>query len=467
MIRCTLALALLTSVQITPTSKPARVIDGFDPVSPAIGKDARGPGCSGPLASSLPQHGPVAVYAEKVQKTFFVYADAGGAPDQSASNLVLMAGYYDHAGGTVSGPMLIGVVRGDARQNPTLAIDHEGYLLVFSSGAGDAPGQIFRSLEPYSITRFRKMPAPHFAIPQPWSSEHGLLVVHTDPAGGVLVSTTADGSTWAPPRPVVASGVSAFLSGRNGTRLGIAFVRSGKDGAHAAGELCYAETRDGGATWATAGGQRVALPVGPSDSQPRVFDYREANQIVTLKDLTFDSAGSPVVVYLLGSTALGENAPQTWATARFSRRDWVISGLITSDHPCDTGALYLDQRGMWVLLATTAAGPQPQAPGGDLVAWSSYDGGRSWNSQPLTHAQKFNHNGVSRPVNAQPDFYALWADAGTPSHIYFATQAGKVFSLPLHTKGGTGKPVPVPAVEASRPGAGAPPVSATQPGVGP
>ena len=67
--------------------------------------------------------------------------------------------------------------------------------------------------------------------------------------------------------------------------------------------------------------------------------------------------------------------------------------------------------------------------------WLSEDGGQSWSMEKqLTKNSPYNHTYVRRPVNAQPEFYAFWADGHarepSPSKFYFSNQAGEVFELP-------------------------------------
>jgi hypothetical protein len=66
----------------------------------------------------------------------------------------------------------------------------------------------------------------------------------------------------------------------------------------------------------------------------------------------------------------------------------------------------------------------------------------------VTQGSAMNHNYVRRPVNAHPDFYAYWADGNpdtlTPSHLYFANQAGaRVWQLPYDMAGESAKPLEI------------------------
>ena len=106
----------------------------------------------------------------------------------------------------------------------------------------------------------------------------------------------------------------------------------------------------------------------------------------------------------------------------------------------------MEAEGTWRLIAPTEPGPQPYNPGGEMVMWTSTDQGRSWKRlKQLTHNSTFNHTYARRPLNANPEFYALWAD-GNPrqpseSHLYFTNQRGEhVWRLPTHISGDSAAP---------------------------
>jgi len=88
-----------------------------------------------------------------------------------------------------------------------------------------------------------------------------------------------------------------------------------------------------------------------------------------------------------------------------------------------------------------------------MVMWTSSDRGESWElERQLTAESPRNHTYARRPVNAHPDFYALWADGHarepSQSHLYFCDQAGVVRVLPREMSG----PFARPAVLADPPG---------------
>ena len=84
-----------------------------------------------------------------------------------------------------------------------------------------------------------------------------------------------------------------------------------------------------------------------------------------------------------------------------------------------------------------------------MMMWASRDQGRTWRvNKVLTHDSRYNHTYARKPVNADPGFYAIWADGSalepTPSALYFATQSGEVYRLPQKMTTETAKPELVP-----------------------
>ncbi|MEZ5364084.1 MAG: hypothetical protein R2748_17530 [Bryobacterales bacterium] len=88
------------------------------------------------------------------------------------------------------------------------------------------------------------------------------------------------------------------------------------------------------------------------------------------------------------------------------------------------------------MIAPTDPGPQPYGTGGDMVMWTSQDQGASWKRRKtLTRNSPRNHTYARKPVNAHPDFYALWADGNawepSESSLYFTDREGSaVWRLP-------------------------------------
>jgi hypothetical protein len=198
------------------------------------------------------------------------------------------------------------------------------------------------------------------------------------------------------------------------------------------------ETRDFGKSWQTANGKTVSLPLTNTNNPALVYDSRADGLLVYLKDLNFDAAGNPVIMFLTskGYASGPKNGPRIWQTARWTGAEWDFKKLTTSDNNYDHGSLYIEKDGAWRVIAPTEPGPQAYNPGGEMVMWVSKNQGKSWDKiKQLTHDQNMNHTYARRPFNANPDFYALWADGNarkpSESSLYFTDQQGShVWRLP-------------------------------------
>src|SRR5690554_1449015 len=122
---------------------------------------------SGGLGTYTANHIPLAIYAEEVNKTFFVYG--GTIPGER--HLLIMASYYDHEKNRVPRPTIVHDKEGvnDPHDNPSIAMDGDGHIWVFISGRGRArPGFKYRSVEPYSVDAFEMIREEEMTYPQPW-----------------------------------------------------------------------------------------------------------------------------------------------------------------------------------------------------------------------------------------------------------------------------------------------------------
>jgi hypothetical protein len=179
-----------------------------------------------------------------------------------------------------------------------------------------------------------------------------------------------------------------------------------------------------------------------------VHDYQAEGLLVYLKEVQFDAAGRPVIVYLTsrGHEPGPANDPRTWRLARWSGHEWDLHDITTSDHNYDYGPLFNDDDAAWQLIAPTDPGPQPYGTGGQMVVWTSADQGRTWRrGKTLTHDERHNHSYARRPLGYKRDFAALWAsgDARKPSEsqLYFTDRAAThVWRLPPEMTAGAQQP---------------------------
>lgn len=401
---------------------------------------------SGGLGTYCAKHIPIACYADKADKTFFVY---GGMPKDGHTSkakrmLLIMVSYYDHKTGLVPRPtILMDKKTADAHDNPTIMLDEQGHVWVFVAAHGTArPAYIFKSVRPYDVDAFQLVRKTNFSYPQPWYLDgRGFLFLHTRYVEGrrqLYAMTSEDGIDWTEPRLLAAIDRGHYqISWRHGNKVGTAFnYHPQKGGLNARTNLYYMESRDFGKTWRNARGNKLDLPLRSVDNEALVQDYKRLKRLAYLKDLTFDPLGNPIILYVTsrGFEAGPKNSPRKWMTARWTAREWELTGLIRSDNNYDTGCLHVEKRDLWRLIAPTERGPQPFNPGGEVIAWTTDNQARSWHKHPLTMGSEFNHTYVRRPVNADPAFYALWADGHgrqpSVSRLYFADREGNVFRLP-------------------------------------
>jgi len=417
---------------------------------------------SGGFATYPQWHMPIAIHVASQRKTFFVYGGSAGHVSERGDELQHLVSYYDHATGTVPRPVRILQKRTeDAHDNPTLSIDAAGHLFVFSSAHGTSrPSYLHRSRRPYDITEWELVETTNYSYTQPWylPESRRFLFLHTLYVQGQRTlnwKTSADGRTWTAPRLLAHLERGDYqLTARLGQtdRVATAFDLHPDHGRGGTGlnyrtNIYYLETRDSGATWSTVSGQAVTPPLRDAANPALVRDYRAEDLSVYLKELTFTSAGHPVILYLTskGYNPGPESGPFQWWTARWTGKEWVFRACFTSDHNYDHGTLYVEPDGTWRIIAPSDPGPQPWGTGGEMVLWLSRDEGATWTrGRTLTSGSRFNHSYARQPVAADPGFYALWADGSplepTASDLYFCTREGEVYRLPERMTDETARP---------------------------
>jgi hypothetical protein len=429
-------------------SEPAKPADGYRGIwymNQPTGDEYRYK-YSGGFGTYPQQHVPIAIFSAAANKTFFCYGGSTGKDKE----LACMVSYFDHATGQVPRPRTVLVKKtSDAHENPTLQIDDSGHVWLFCNSHGPANNSyIFRSSAPYSIDDFEQITRTNFSYSEPWFIPgHGFLFLHTRYREGRRLlhwMTSDDGRQWSSPAPLAAVEMGHYqISNRLGDRVATTFnYHPIKGGLNARTNLYYLETSDMGQTWRTADGKIVATPLTDKHNDALVFDYESQHKLVYLKDINFDKAGRPVILYLTsGGFAPGPtNDPREWFTAQWSGDSWRKRPFTTSDHNYDFGSLYVENE-TWRIIAATERGPQLYGTGGEIVMWTSRDEGETWSKvKQLTRNSILNHTYPRRPVDANPAFYALWAD-GNPlersdSRLYFTDRDGShVWQLPTKMTG--------------------------------
>jgi hypothetical protein len=404
---------------------------------------------SGGLGTYPQQIRPMAYYSETADKTFFVY----GGSDSSNSTLYHCISYYDHQTGQVARPrILLDKETTDGHDNPSMMLDSNGYIYIFSSSHGNnRPFFVNRSTTPYSIDSFEtvlELPAGdnNASYCQPLYVEgQGFFLFHTvyNSSGRTLCyNTSSDGVTWDydwTSRPILSQmyGGQYQVSNVSGQTVGTAFNYLLNKVADNRTNLYYMQSTDFGQTWTTADGTLMTLPNTSSTGAALVHDYLSEGLRVYMKDLQYDAEGQPVIFYLTNQFDVDpDEAPHQFHIAHFDDGVWEIKDLFMTDHNYDYGQLTIEDNGTWRIIAPTIAGPQPYATGGEMAMWISEDEGDTWEMiRELTYDSDYNHTYAKQPLGADDEFYAFWADGDaygpSESSFYFTDKNGTgVWKLP-------------------------------------
>ena len=420
-------------------------------------KSPHGDKYSGGLGTYTAKHCPLAIYDDVVEKTFFVY---GGARDHRR-HLLAMIGAYDHGSQRLCRPLVVHDKQtvDDPHDNPSIALDENGFLWVFVSGRGQwRPGFIYRSCSPHSIEDgFELVLEGELTYPQPWwIAGEGFLHLFTKYTGvrELYWSRSQDGVTWSDDEKLAGmeghyqvsrrlpeggvSGLSGVGGGSAQQKVITAFNRHPEGHPDNRTDLFYLETDDLGASWRTAAGHDLKgdLPLTAPDTPARVVDFASENRLVYMKDISVDADGNPVILVITSADhrpgPMGN--PRTWTLARWQPEGWQLTPVTDTTHNYDMGSLYITDQD-WRIVAPTEPGPQHWGTGGEMAMWISEDDGWSWRlADRLTSGSVNNHAYARRPVNAHEGFYGFWAD-GNPdefsvSHLYFCNREGKVWRMP-------------------------------------
>ena len=405
---------------------------------------------SGGLGTYTAKHIPLAVYAEEVDKTFFVY----GGTIREDRYLLIMASYYDHANHRVPRPTVVHDKQGvdDPHDNPSISMDEDGHIWVFVSGRGRGrPGFKYRSAEPYSVDEFELIREQEMTYPQSWWIEgEGFIHLFTKYTRGreLYWETSPDGVEWSEHRKLAGMRGHYQSSYHLDNKVATFFNRHPDGSVDRRTDLYYAQTEDMGETWTTVEGEVLEVPLEEIDNPARVIDYESQGRLMYVVDINFDKDGNPILLYVTsgGHQPGPANEPRFWEILHWDGEEWKNHVVTRSDHNYDQGVLkvYGDR---WVIIGPTGVGPQQWQTGGEVEKWESFDQGARWEKvRSITWNSERNHKYVRRPVNAADPFYFYWAD-GNPhevskSHLYFGESSGdRYWKLPYDMEDDYAEPV--------------------------
>ena len=403
---------------------------------------------SGALGTYTAKHHPLAIYADVVDKTFFVY---GGTKSPKSKHLLCMIGEFDHSSGLVSQPLVVCDKMGvdDPHDNPSILIDDQGFIWVFVSGRGKVRmGFKYKSKKPYSIEGFEKITTEEMTYPQPKKMGSTFFNFFTKYTGvrQLYFERSKNGIHWSEDRLLAAipekkdqkSGHYQISAQYKEKKIGTFFNRHPNGIVDQRTDLYYLETKDMGETWKTADQKSISVPVTEKSSPSRVVDYLSLKNNIYLKDMVFDSKGRPICLYIRskGHMPGPENQPYEWCITKWNDSQWTTHTITTSDHNYDMGSLLFFKKELY-LVAPTAIGSQKWGVGGELQVWKSHDSGAHWiKEKNLTQNSQMNHSYVRKSENFKAPFVFFWAygDAHkfSKSELFFGNLKGEIWKLPYN-----------------------------------
>ncbi len=437
----------VTTASLSQSTIHNKKADGYKGIWFTLGQFSEyGDKYSGGLGTYTAKHIPLAIYAEKVNKTFFVYGGTTGPHDRY---LLCMAGVFDHTTGKVSKPTIVFDKQSveDPHDNPSLSMDDDGYVWVFVSGRGRGrPGYKYKSREPYSVAAFDQITEEEMTYPQPkYISGKGFLHLFTKYTGvrELYFETSPDGVTWTDDqklagmkRPEDKNSGHYQISGQHGEKV-VFFCNWHPNGnVDLRTNIYYFQSTDFGKTWTTINGTVLKTPVETVDNPALVKEFFSQGKNVYIKDVNFDENGNPIALYLAGPGHQPgpKSGLREWFVLYWNGSAWENHPITTSDHNYDTGSLFVNGN-EWMVVAPTENSPQQWGGGGEVVMWKSTNKGKTWErTKQLTNRSSRNHNYIRKVVNGKDPFLYFWAD-GNPdkmseSLLYFGDSKGNVWQLP-------------------------------------
>lgn len=453
-IRCFFLLLIFMSAGWTIHSRNAK-IPGYKGIWYTVGQSTEfGYKYSGGLGTYTADHIPQAIYVPEVDKTFFTY---GGTTRQDERHLLVMISYFDHKKGVVPKPVIVCDKVGvdDPHDNASLSVDDEGFIWVFVSGRNVSRlGMIFKSSRPYDIDCFEKICDSEMTYPQPWRIKEcgfvNLFTRYTAPNHGreLYRSVSLDGKTWSSDQKLAGMGGHYQISNIRGSKIATAFNYHPGGHADKRTNIYFVQTEDMGETWKTIDGEILQTPLTDIHGPALIHNYEAEGKLVYLNDLNFDKNGNPVILAIISNDFRPgpQGNPREWIIFLRENNRWEARKVCESSHNYDMGSLYINKN-EWLIIGPTEEGPQKYGTGGEMAVWKSTDEGRSWKKErDITQNSRRNHSYARRPLNADKDFYAYWADGNadefSESRLYFTNKKGdKVWVLPYHMESDFAKPV--------------------------
>ena len=378
-----------------------------------------------PAATFSRKNRPNAIhYTRKYDRTYFTFADAGKSPE-----IV----YFDRDTGCFTEPVKVGEtpLPHDAHGNPSLLIDHEGYLYVFYGSHG-TPTLMKRSIHPEDITSW----GPEVSIgtcttyPQAYQvNSTTLLLFYRQGMGQFGFRRSKDkGATW--------SNFAKLVDFGEGVRIYLISIQGNDGSLHVAWtpwythvpirlNVYYAYSDDEGVTWRAKDDEDLAIPISLTNAD---LVFNTGSYDTRMDDIQLDEENNPCILTLNGPKLGTETSVLVnWYFSKWNGAEWKTYRVAGGDHKFDAGSLLVV--GSTRFRAYLPSGvSQKGEDGGEIQEWTSKDGGLTWaKTRDLTSRSQFSHNYVKTVVNSTSDLRILWSYGDSTPTGSYNTRTSKIY----------------------------------------
>jgi len=218
--------------------------------------------------------------------------------------LLIMVSYYDHKTGMVPRPRILLVVKRTPRSKPDAGNGCDGPTVDLRRMLWDSATFVHLPRRGAVLHRLIRAGCEKaFSWPQPWYLEgRGFVLFYTvydDSINRLCAISSKDGMSWS--EPTVLAAIEAGhsqVSWRFKDKVGTAFEYFPRK---RRSMLVPISTTWRPATSPDMGeckGEKLDLPLTTVDNKAMVQDYAASGRLIFVKDVTFDTRGNPIILYM-------------------------------------------------------------------------------------------------------------------------------------------------------------------------
>ena len=168
-------------------------------------------------------------------------------------------------------------------------------------------------------------------------SGSGLMLVYNeyDDGRAAHVATSPDGISWTEKELLDTEQGHYTVARQNGSTIGVTADYHRDGNLDHRTNLYYLQTNNFGQTWTNVSGSPLPVPLTTRNNAALVHDYYAENQLVYMKDIDYDAAGKPILLYLTVSDANGSGVPIGSAARRTYAPHGILDRQPMANPRCD------------------------------------------------------------------------------------------------------------------------------------